>query len=503
MNDNVKGIKSVFLSHLFKKTKEMTHLQNYIDGSLVAPIDGAYIDNIDPSRGKVYSLIPDSDKVDVDKAVAAAEKAFPQWSNTPVDERSAIMVRIANLIESRMDEFAAAESLDNGKPVSLASHVDIPRAVSNFRFFATAILHFASESHYMEGVGINYTLRRPIGVVGCISPWNLPLYLFTWKIAPAIAAGNCVVAKPSEITPMTAYLLSKICIEAGLPAGVLNIVHGLGHKVGDALSRDPKVKAISFTGGTKTGETIARIAAPMFKKLSLELGGKNPNIIFADCDFKKALSTTIRSSFANQGQICLCGSRIFVERPIYEKFRDEFVQKVSESKVSYPTDPDAKLGALVSKPHLEKVLSYVTLAKEEGGTVLTGGEQVFLAGEYSEGYYMRPTVIEGLSYDCRTNQEEIFGPVVTITPFDTEEEVLMMANSTQYGLSATLWTENLTRAHRMADQLHTGIVLINAWLVRDLRTPFGGAKNSGVGREGGFEALHFFTEPKNVFVQLS
>ena len=328
MNDNVKGIKSVFLSHLFKKTKEMTHLQNYIDGSLVAPIDGAYIDNIDHSRGKVYSLIPDSDKVDVDKAVAAAEKAFPQWSNTPVDERSAIMVRIANLIESRMDEFAAAESLDNGKPVSLASHVDIPRAVSNFRFFATAILHFASESHYMEGVGINYTLRRPIGVVGCISPWNLPLYLFTWKIAPAIAAGNCVVAKPSEITPMTAYLLSKICIEAGLPAGVLNIVHGLGHKVGDALSRDPKVKAISFTGGTKTGETIARIAAPMFKKLSLELGGKNPNIIFADCDFKKALSTTIRSSFANQGQICLCGSRIFVERPIYEKFRDEFVQKV-------------------------------------------------------------------------------------------------------------------------------------------------------------------------------
>ncbi len=481
----------------------MMHLQNYIDGVMVAPNEGAYIDNIDPSRGTVYSLIPDSDKTDVDQAVAAAEKAFPKWSNTPVDERSAIMVRIANLIESRMDEFAAAESLDNGKPVSLASHVDIPRAVSNFRFFATAILHFASESHYMEGVGINYTLRRPIGVVGCISPWNLPLYLFTWKIAPAIAAGNCVVAKPSEITPMTAYLLSEICIEAGLPAGVLNIVHGLGHKVGDALSRDPKVKAISFTGGTKTGETIARIAAPMFKKLSLELGGKNPNIIFADCDFKKALSTTIRSSFANQGQICLCGSRIFVERPIYEKFRDEFVKRVAESKVSYPTDPEAKLGALVSKPHLEKVLSYVALAKEEGGTVLTGGEQVFLDGEYSEGYYMRPTIIEGLTYDCRTNQEEIFGPVVTITPFDTEEEVLMMANSTQYGLSATLWTENLTRAHRMADLLHTGIVWINAWLVRDLRTPFGGAKNSGVGREGGFEALHFFTEPKNVFVQLS
>ena len=297
-------------------------------------------------------------------------------------------------------------------------------------------------------------------------------------------------------------MLSEICVEAGMPPGVLNIVHGLGHKVGDAMSRDPKIKAISFTGGTKTGETIARIAAPMFKKLSLELGGKNPNIIFADCDFKQALSTTLRSSFANQGQICLCGSRIFVERPIYEKFRDAFVERVSTTKVSYPTDPEAKLGALVSKPHMEKVLSYVELAKEEGGTVLTGGERVHLDGEYSEGYYMRPTVIEGLSYDCRTNQEEIFGPVVTITPFDTEEEVMMMANSTEYGLSATVWTENLTRAHRVADQMHSGIVWINSWLVRDLRTPFGGAKNSGVGREGGFEALRFFTEPKNVFIRM-
>jgi len=482
---------------------EMIYLQNYIDGKLVKPLTGVYLDNIDPSRGRVYSYIPDSEKVDVDLAVAAAEKAFPSWSTTTAEVRSGFLLKIADLIESRMSEFAAAESLDNGKPLSLATHVDIPRAVSNFRFFATAILHFASESHYMEGEGINYTLRRPIGVVGCISPWNLPLYLFTWKIAPALAAGNCVVAKPSEITPMTAYLLSEICVEAGLPAGVFNIVHGLGQKVGDALSHDPKVKAISFTGGTKTGETIARIAAPMFKKLSLELGGKNPNIIFADCDFEKALSTTLRSSFANQGQICLCGSRIFVERSIYVRFRDEFVRKISQTKVSYPTDPEAKLGALVSKSHLEKVLSYVALAKEEGGTILTGGEQVFLSGEYSGGYYMRPTIIEGLTYDCRTNQEEIFGPVVTITPFDTEEEVLMMANSTQYGLSATVWTENLTRAHRMADQLQSGIVWLNSWMVRDLRTPFGGAKNSGVGREGGFEALRFFTEPKNVFVQLT
>jgi aminomuconate-semialdehyde/2-hydroxymuconate-6-semialdehyde dehydrogenase len=480
----------------------MKFIQNYIGGELLPPDSGKYLDNIDPSRGKVYSYIPDSEKSDIDKVVLAAEKAFPGWANTPKEERSDIMIKIASLIEARLSEFAEAESLDNGKPVSLASHVDIPRAVSNFKFFATAILHFASESHSMENLGINYTLRKPIGIVGCISPWNLPLYLFTWKIAPALAAGNCVVAKPSEITPMTAFLLSEICIEAGLPAGVLNIVHGLGQKVGDAISRDPKIKAISFTGGTQTGETIAKIAAPMFKKLSLELGGKNPNIIFADCNFENALSTTLRSSFSNQGQICLCGSRIFVERPIYEKFRDAFVAKVAKTKVSYPTDPEAKLGALVSKPHLEKVLSYVELAKQEGGTILTGGERVHLEGEFSEGFYMRPTVIEGLKFDCRTNQEEIFGPVVTIMPFDKEEEVLMMANSTQYGLAATVWTENLTCAHRVADQIQSGIVWINSWLVRDLRTPFGGVKNSGVGREGGFEALRFFTEAKNVFIQL-
>lgn len=478
----------------------MKYIQNYIAGDLIKPLDNTYIDNIDPSRGAVYSQIPNSKKEDVDLAVKAAEKAFPIWSEMPKEQRSAIMIRIADLIEDRMDAFAMAESLDNGKPVSLAAHVDIPRAVSNLKFFATAILHYASESHYMEGVGINYTLRKPIGVVGCISPWNLPLYLFTWKIAPALAAGNCVIAKPSEITPMTAFMLSEVCREAGLPAGVLNIIHGLGQHVGDAITRHPKIKAISFTGGTQTGETIARIAAPMFKKLSLELGGKNPNIIFADCDFKKALATTLLSSFANQGQICLCGSRIFVERPIYERFRDAFVEKVAKTIVSFPTNTEAKLGAIVSKTHLEKILSYIELAKEEGGTVLTGGEQVFLAGEYANGYYMRPTIIEGLSFDCRTNQEEIFGPVVTITPFDTEEEVLMMANSTQYGLASTVWTENLTRAHRVANEIHSGIVWVNAWLVRDLRTPFGGVKNSGVGREGGFEALNFFTEPKNVFI---
>ncbi|MGB0915671.1 MAG: aldehyde dehydrogenase [Crocinitomicaceae bacterium] len=479
----------------------MEKLQNFINGEYCAPIQGQYIDNYEPATGKVYSLIPNSDAEDVQKAVDAAEKAYPIWSKMSIEERSKILVKLSEGIEARMDEFVQAESRDNGKPVSLAAHVDIPRAVSNFHFFATAILHFASESHNMEGVGINYTVRKPIGIVGCISPWNLPLYLFSWKIAPALAAGNCIVAKPSEVTPYTAYLLGKVAQEAGMPPGVMNILHGEGGSVGDAIVKHPKVKAISFTGGTKTGEYIARTAAPMFKKLSLELGGKNPNIIFADCDFKEMLSTTLRSSFANQGQICLCGSRIFVERPIYNKFKEEFVKRVDTTVVSNPQDPAAKMGAVVSKPHMEKVLSYVELAKEEGGTVLTGGVQVKMDAPYDEGYYLRPTVIEGLSYDCRTNQEEIFGPVVTITPFDTEEEVLMMANSTQYGLSSTLWTSDLKRAHRMADQLQAGIVWINSWLVRDLRTPFGGVKASGVGREGGWEALRFFTEPKNVFIK--
>lgn len=479
----------------------MEKLQNFINGKLIAPIDENYIDNYEPATGKVYSLIPNSNDKDVEQAVLAAKKAFAIWSSMNSEERGNILMRLANGIRLRMKEFVVAESRDNGKPESLTAHVDIPRAISNFEFFATGIQHYASESHYMEGVGVNYTLRKPIGIVGCISPWNLPLYLFSWKIAPALAAGNCVIAKPSEVTPYTAYLLGEIATEAGLPDGVLNILHGLGSTVGDAIVKHPEIKAISFTGGTSTGEYIARTAAPMFKKLSLELGGKNPNIIFADCDFDEMLKVTLRSSFANQGQICLCGSRIFVERSIYEKFKTAFVEKVSKMKVSFPTDPEARMGALVSKPHMEKVLSYIELAKQEGGTVLTGGEQVVLESPYSEGYYLRPTIIEGLSYDCRTNHEEIFGPVVTITPFNSEDEVLMMANSVKYGLSATIWTSNLQRAHRVADRVEAGIVWINEWLIRDLRTPFGGTKASGIGREGGWEALRFFTEPKNVFIK--
>jgi len=479
----------------------MEFLKNYIDGSLIAPISGQYLDNINPSTGNIYSQIPRSDDADLQLAVEAAERAFPLWSNCSVTDRSAILLKMAAGIEARMDEFVKAESLDNGKPEKLAAHVDIPRAVSNFHFFATAIEHFASESHYMEQVGINFTTRRPIGIVGCISPWNLPLYLFSWKIAPALAAGNCVIAKPSEITPYTAYLLGQIANDAGLPKGVLNIVHGLGPEIGNAIVAHPQIKAISFTGGTATGQHIARIAAPMFKKMSLELGGKNPTIVFPDVDIEATVKEIFKSSFSNQGQICLCGSRIFVHQKIYDAFKQAFVDWVASAKVSYPSDPKAQLGAVVSKSHMEKILGYVDLAQEEGGRILTGGSRIILEAPYHEGYYIQPTIIEGLSNACRTNQEEIFGPVVTLLPFDDESEVVKMANGTKYGLAASVWTKDLNVAHRMADQLDMGIVWVNSWLIRDLRTPFGGMKDSGVGREGGWEALRFFTEPKNIFIK--
>lgn len=476
-------------------------LKNYIDGVLVPPYSGAYLDNINPATGKVYSQIPDSDERDVQLAVEAAEKAFTQWSSCGIETRSRILMRIADLIEQKLEELALAETNDSGKAITTSRTVDIPRAQANFRFFANAITQFGSESFHMEHQAVNYTLRQPIGVVGCISPWNLPLYLFTWKIAPALAAGNCVVAKPSELTPMTAFLLSQICIEAGLPAGVLNIVHGLGGKAGQAIIEHPKIKAISFTGGTVTGRKIAQVAAPMFKKLSLELGGKNPNLIFADCNFEEAVSTTIRSSFANNGQICLCGSRVYVQRPLYQRFRDELIRRTEALKTGNPLDKKVDLGALVSQQHLEKVQGYLDLAKKEGGTILCGGERLQLGDENTEGYFLSPAIIEGLSNDCRCNQEEIFGPLISIAPFDTEAEAIQLANGTSYGLASTVWTQDISRANRVAEQLQVGIVWINCWMLRDLRTPFGGVKNSGVGREGGFEVLRFFTEAKNVTVK--
>lgn len=480
----------------------MIQLHNYINGELTKPISNAYIDSYNPATGEIFAQIPDSGTEDINKAVRAALNAFTFWSNTPAEERCKILLRIADLIDARLDLLAEAESMDNGKPLKLAGIVDIPRASSNFRFFATAAMQFASESHAMENNAINYTLRQPLGVVGCISPWNLPLYLFTWKIAPAIAAGNCVVAKPSEVTPLSSFELSKICIEAGLPAGVLNIVHGTGPSTGNAIVEHPKIKAVSFTGSTRAGKEIASKAAPMFKKLSLELGGKNPNIIFADCDFEQMIKTTINSSFSNQGQICLCGSRILVEESIYEKFKTRFIEETAKLKVGDPMEKDTRIGAIVSKMHFEKIKYHIQLAKEEGGTIIYGGNTVSVEGRCKNGWFIQPTIIEGLGPQCRTNMEEIFGPVVTIQKFKTEEEALQLANASEYGLSATIWTQHLTRAHRMAARLQCGIVWINCWLLRDLRTPFGGIKSSGVGREGGFEAMRFFTEPKNVCVKL-
>jgi aminomuconate-semialdehyde/2-hydroxymuconate-6-semialdehyde dehydrogenase len=480
----------------------LENIKNYIDGILTTPYNNNYFNNFDPSTGRVFTMIPDSGEEDVDLAVRSAEKAFPIWAATTVEERSELMMKVASMIRQRLEKFAHAESMDNGKPLWLARSVDIPRAIKNFEFFANAITQFSSESHITDSIAVNYTLRQPVGVVGAISPWNLPLYLFTWKVAPALAAGNCVIAKPSEVTPLTAYLLSEVFIDVGFPQGVFNVIHGHGHRAGKAIVSHPGIKAITFTGGTKTGKDIAAIAAPMFKKLSLELGGKNPTIIFADCNYDEMLETTVRSSFTNQGEICLCGSRILVEKSIYEKFRNDFVEKVKQLRVGDPLLEDSKIGAIVSKQHFDKIMYHISLAMNEGGNILCGGKAVNVPGRCSDGWFIAPTVIENLPSSCRTNQEEIFGPVVTLIPFETEDEAIEIANGTEYGLASILWTENLTRAHNMAALLRSGIVWINCWMLRDLRTPFGGVKNSGVGREGGLEALRFFTEPKNVCVKI-
>ena len=480
----------------------MEKIKNYINGKLVESSSGNYIDNYNPASGKVYSLVPDSNEDDINAAVLAANTAFKSWSKTSKKYRSDLLMRLASKIEDYSEELIIAESRDNGKPEALARLVDIPRASENFRFFATAILHFSSELHDMDGKALNYTLREPIGVAACISPWNLPLYLLTWKIAPALAAGNTVVAKPSEVTPMTAYILSKICAEIDFPPGVLNIVHGIGSKIGDFLTGHEDTPIVSFTGGTQTGRHIAGIASPMFKKISLELGGKNPNIVFADANFDKAVTMAVKAGFSNQGQICLCGSRLFIQDEIYEKFKKALLEKVSKLKVGDPQDDGMDLGAVVSKEHMNKVLSKITQAKKIGGNILTGGNRKLIEGDLLNGYYIEPTVIENLPFDCEVNQEEIFGPVLTLIPFKDEEEVINMANSTKYGLSASIFTENISKGHRVAAAIKSGVVWINTWLLRDLRIPFGGMKQSGVGREGGFKSLQFFTEPKNVCIKI-
>lgn len=478
-------------------------IQNYINGQLQDTISGNLIDNIEPATGKVYGSIPDSDEKDVDMAVQAATKAHSSWKEYGADNIGRILNKIAAGIEENIDMLAAAESRDNGKPLTLARNIDIPRAAENFRFFAAAATQFASESHWMPGKAVNYTIRQPLGAVACISPWNLPLYLFTWKIAPALAAGNTVVAKPSEITPATAYLFSKICQQAGLPDGVLNVIHGTGINTGMPLVNHSKIKALSFTGGTATGSLIASQLAPKFKKMSLELGGKNATIVFDDCNYEKALSAAVRAAFTNQGQICLCGSRIFVQEGIYDRFLKDFIRKVQSLKVGDPNDADSKIGAVVSQQHMEKILSCIEIAKSEGGKIETGGHRLRIEGRCADGYFVTPTVITGLNAGCRTNQEEIFGPVVTIQPFEKYDDAIAYANDSKYGLACSIWTENISCATRLAEEIEAGILWINTWLLRDLRTPFGGIKASGVGREGGWEAMRFFTEPKNICIDYS
>lgn len=473
----------------------MREVLNFIGGEYCRGQKNEWIDSVNPATEEVIAKVVNSSNEDALAAIKAAELAFPSWSQTSIEKRSKILEKMATLIEERLDELALIECQDNGKPLAVAKTVDIPRAALNLRFFSQAITQYSQEAQAMNGA-INYTLQQPLGVVTCISPWNLPLYLFTWKIAPALAAGNCVVGKPSEVTPITASLLGEIANEAGLPKGVLNILHGEGHRMGETLVTSHEIKAVSFTGSTQTGRTINQLVAPHFKKVSLEMGGKNATIIFEDCDQKKAISTAARAAFSNQGQICLCGSRIFVHESLYEKVKEELVEKAQSLRIGDPTQEGTQQGAVVSEAHFNKILSCIEKAKAEGGKVLCGGERY---GD--KGFFVKPTLIEGLPQNCETNKQEIFGPVATLIPFKSEEEVIEMANDTSYGLSASIWTENNSRALRVAEKLNTGIVWVNTWMLRDLRTPFGGSKESGMGREGGFHALKFFTEPKNVCIQ--
>lgn len=490
----------------------MQTLTNLVGGEEVPARSGRTLEVIDPARGTPFARVPESDAEDVDAAVRAAQQAFPEWSAMPAAERSKRLLALAQLIEDRLEEFARAESTDAGKPISVTRGADIPRAVGNIRFFATAILHTHSELHETDlpsfgppARAINYTLRRPRGVAGLITPWNFPLHLFTWKIAPALATGNTVVAKPSELTPLTATMLGRLARRAGLPDGALNIVHGTGQRCGSAIVSHVDVPTISFTGSTPVGRWIASTAGNLLKRVSLELGGKNPFIIFDDAELEGAIDLAARAAFSNQGQICLCGSRLLVHERIFERVRDGMVARAKALKIGDPLDPQTQHGPQVSGTQLERIEMYVALARQLGGTIHCGGARVSglsSPGPLANGYFYHPTVISGLDPACRVEQEEIFGPVVTLQSFATDEQAIALANGTPMGLAAALCTTNLRRAHAVSARLAAGVIWVNCWMLRDLRTPFGGVKQSGVGREGGWDVIKFFTEPSNVCIQI-
>jgi aminomuconate-semialdehyde/2-hydroxymuconate-6-semialdehyde dehydrogenase len=474
---------------------------HFINGKFVPSLGGKTFDNINPATEELLGTVAEGGAAEIDLAVKAAKKALNgPWKKMTASERTAILRKVGDLIIDRKDELAALESLDTGKPIWLSSSIDVPRSAYNFHFFSDYIRTITTEATQMDNIALNYATRSPLGVVGLINPWNLPMLLMTWKLAPALAAGNTVVMKPAELTPMTATVLAEICRDAGIPDGVVNLVHGFGpNSAGAALVEHPDVNAISFTGETTTGKVIMASASKTLKRLSYELGGKNPNIIFADSNLDEVIETTLKSSFINQGEVCLCGSRIYVERSAYQEFLDKFVAKAKELIVGDPFEAKTKIGALISEEHLERVTGYIKLAEEEGGTILLGGKRP--AG-LEKGYYLEPTIITGLDRNCRVVKEEIFGPVVTVIPFDTEEDVLDQVNDTQYGLSASVWTNDLRRAHRVAGQIEAGIVWVNTWFLRDLRTPFGGVKQSGIGREGGVHSFEFYSELKNICIKL-
>lgn len=471
---------------------------HYINGEYVPSLDGGTFENINPATTDVIGEIAKGTKADVDLAIAVAKDArHGAWKTMPLAERSKIIRKIGDLILENLETLAELESLDTGKPHSLSKSLDIPRAAYNFHFFADYMTTTGQESFQQDNIAVHYAVRKPVGVVGLINPWNLPLLLMTWKLAPALAAGNTVVMKPSEVTPMTATFIADLCTQAGVPKGVVNLVHGFGD-AGEALSLSPDVDAIAFTGETVTGTAIMKASAPSLKKLSFELGGKNPNVIFESANIEEAIETSIRSSFLNQGEVCLCGSRVYVHESVYDDFVNGLVEKTKNLKIGDPFNDDTFVGALVSKEHYEKVLSYLDLAKEEGGEFLTGGQ----ANTSFDGYFINPTIITGLTKNSRCVNEEIFGPVITILPFSTDEEVLQQINDTSYGLAATIWTTDLKQAHTIAGQIEAGIIWVNTWFLRDLRTPFGGMKNSGIGREGGVHSLDFYTELSNITIKL-